>query len=188
MVARFAVLTKDCLMKMSSIMNLERNRPKYCHWELDVLSYVGFIPDLAEYVTGGKMESKEAYKQDFAEVMNGIIHWTMDQELLLSIQDIPSPYMRVQELRKQFSGVLFAARQAGMKDLMMMSYDSKTSSINQHIMAICEKRDQLGRIGVNFPDNSFVIILSNLMPNVFPDIATNFKSQKLSGCEPCCSI
>lgn len=87
--------------------------------------------------------------------------------------------MRIQELRKQFSGVLFAARQAGVKDLMTFSYDSKTSTIDQHIMAMREKRDQLGRIGVKMPNDIFAIIMSNSMPIGFPDIAANFEGRIL---------
>lgn len=176
MVAKFAAMTKDCPIKMSSITKLERDESNYCHWELDFFSYIGFLPEIAEYVTGQKEESNEDYKQDFAEVMNCIIHWTIDRELLLSIQEIRSPYMRVEELRKKFSGVLFAARQAGMKDLMLMTYDLKTSSMDQHIMMMREKRDALGRIGVRLPDDVFVIILLNSMLLGFPDIATNFEN------------
>lgn len=85
MVAKFAALTKDCPIKMSSITKLERDGSNYRHWELDFFSYVGFIPDIADYVTGEKTESDEDHKQYFGDVMNCTIHWTIDRKLSLSI-------------------------------------------------------------------------------------------------------
>lgn len=85
MVAKFAAMTKDCPIKMSSITKLERDGSNYRHWELDFFSYIGFIPEIGEYATGEKAESEADYKQEFADVMNCIIHWTIDRELSLSI-------------------------------------------------------------------------------------------------------
>lgn len=73
-VAKFSAMTKDCPIKMLSITKLERDGSNYRHWELDFFSYIGFIPDIAEYMTGEKDESDADYKQDFADVMNCIIH------------------------------------------------------------------------------------------------------------------
>lgn len=91
MVAKFAAMTKDCPIKMSSITKLERDGSNYRLWKLDFFSYVGFIPDIAEYFTGEKNKSDEDYKQDFSDVMNCIIHWTIDRELSLAVQEISSP-------------------------------------------------------------------------------------------------
>lgn len=176
MVAKFAAMTKDCPIKMSSITKLERDGSNYRHWELDFFSFIGFLPEISDYVTGEKVESDEGYKQDFADVMSCIICWTIDQELSLSIQDISSPCLRIEDLRKQFSGVSFAARQAGMKELSMMTYDSKSTSINQQFMVMREKRDHIARIGLRIPDDIFAVMLFNLVPNCFPDISTTFES------------
>lgn len=179
MVAKFAAMTKDCPIKMSSITKLERDGGNYRHWEIDFLSYVGFIPDIAGYVSGETTESSEDYKQEFADVMNCIIHWTIDCKLSLSLQDIPLPFMRMEELQEQFSGISFAARQAALKELYTMIYDSKSSNMDQHVMAMREKKDHLARIGLRIPDDIFAVILSNSVPSSFPDIATSFEGRLL---------
>lgn len=178
-VAKFSAMTKDCPIKMSSITKLERDGSNYRHWELDFFLYIGFIPDIAEYMTGEKDESDADYKQDFADVMNCIIHWTINRELLLSIQDIPSPYMRIEELQKQFSRVSFTARKAGLKELTTLVYDPKSTSINKHTMMMREKRVHLTKIGLKLPDNIFAVLLSNSVLSGFPDIATSFESRIL---------
>lgn len=51
-VAKFAAMMQDIPIKMSSITKLEKDRSNFCHWELDCLSYIGFITDIEEYMTG----------------------------------------------------------------------------------------------------------------------------------------
>lgn len=170
-------MTKDVPIKMTSITQLLRDGSNYRHWELDFNSYIGFIPDVAEYVTGGKRIGDDDYKQEFADVVNFVIHWTIDRELSLTLQDILSPFVRLEELRKQFSGVFFAARQAAMKELNTMTYDSKSVTLDQHVATMRSKRDHLTKIGVRLPDDVFAIILANLVPHGFPDIALAFESR-----------
>ena len=164
MVAKFGLMTKDVPIKSTSITSLARDGSNYRHWELDFQCYVGFIPDVADYVTGVKQSTDDNYKQDFADVVNCVIHWTIDRELSLSLQDIPLPFERLEELRKQFSGVSFAAQQAAMKELYTLTYDSKSTSLDQHVTTMHGERDHLARIGVQIPDNVFAIILSNSVP------------------------
>lgn len=175
-VAKFTAMTKDIPIKMSSITKLVRDGSNFRHWEVDFLSYIGFIPDVAVYVSGEKMELDEEYKQDFADVVNCVIHWTIDRELSMSLQDIASPFERIEEMRKQFSGISFAGRQAGLKELYTAVYDSKTTTLDQHIMMMRGKRDRLGAMGVRLPDDVFGLILSNSMPRGFPDIAPSFEN------------
>lgn len=130
-------------------------------------------------MNGVNLETDEDYKQDFGDVVNCVIHWTIDRELSLSLQDITSPFGRLEELRKQFSGVLFAARQAAMKELYTIVYDSRSVSLDQHVTTMRGKRDHLARIGFRIPDDVFAIILSNSAPQGFPDIAGNFESRLL---------
>lgn len=177
LVAKFAAMTKDVPIKMTSITQLLRDGSNYRHWELDFLSYIDFVPDVAEYVTGGKQSKDGEYKQDFSDVVNCIIHWTIDRELSLTLQDIPSPFARLEELRKQFSGVSFAARQAVMKELYSMTYDLKSVILEQHVTTM--RGRHLARIGVRMPDNFFAIILANSVPHGFPDIANTFESRLL---------
>lgn len=74
-VVNFAAMTKDIPMEMSRITTFERDRSNYCHWELYFMLYIEFILDVAEFVTGEKEEDSGAnYKQDFAAVVNHIIH------------------------------------------------------------------------------------------------------------------
>lgn len=173
------MLTKDVPIKLTSITKLERDGSNYRHWEIDFLSYCGFIPDVADYVTGVKQLMGEDYKQEFADVVNCIIHWTIDRELSLTLQDIPAPYDRLEELRKQFSGVSFAARQAALRELHTLTYDAKSTTFDQHVTAMRSKKDQLARIGVRVPDDIFAIILSNSMPQGFPDVSTVFEGRLL---------
>lgn len=117
----------------------------------------------------------EDYKQEFADVVNCFIHWTIDREFSLSLQETAAPFERIKELQKQFLGVSFAARKVAMKELCGMMYDSRLMSLNQHVMEIRGKRDHLSRIGVCFPDNVFEILLSNSVLQSFPDIAETFR-------------
>lgn len=180
-VAKFTAITKDVPIKMTSITKLECDGLNYQHWEMDFLSYVGFVPDVMEYVNGTKVESEEDWKQDFADIVNCIIHWTINRELSMSLQDIASLYMRVEELRKQFSGVSFAGRPITLKDLYTTMYDSKVSTLDQHIMLMQGKRDHLRCIGVWIADGIFGLILLNSVPSGFPDIARSFKICLLCG-------
>lgn len=180
MMAKFGVLTKDVPIKIANITPLLRDGSNYRHWNLDFQCYVGFIPDVADYVNGVKQETEEDYKQDFADVVNCLIHWTIDRELSCALQDISSPFGRLEELRKQFSGVSFAARRAVMKELYTIMYDPKSGSLEQHVTTMRGKRDHLTRIGVRVPDDIFAIILSNSVPQGFPDIANHFESRLIS--------
>lgn len=179
-VAKFSLMTKDIPIKMSSITKLERDGSNYRHWELDFLSYIGFIPDVVDYVTEEKGEESSAdYKQDFADVVNCIIHWNIDRELSLSLQGINSPFARMEELRKQFSGVSFAARQTALKELCTMVYNPKLTAFDKHVMDMRAKRDHMARIGVNISDDVFGLFLSNSVPSDFPNIASTFENRIL---------
>lgn len=63
-----------------------------------------------------------------------------------------------------------------MKELRMMRYDSQPVSLDQHMTTICGKKDHLSQIGVQLPDNVFAIILSNLVPQGFPNTVNQFES------------
>lgn len=177
---KFSALTKDLPIKLSSITKLERDGSNFQHWELDFESYVAFAPDIAGYLSEEMQPSYKSYKPDFAEIVNSIIHWTIDRELALTLRDIPHPAGRVAKLRKQFSGVLFAARQATMKSVNSLAYDPKVTLLNEHVMTMQSSRDKLKRIGVHIPDDVFGLLLANSMPTLFPDISTSFKSQLLA--------
>lgn len=84
-VETFAAMTKDMPIKISSITKLEWDGSNNRHWEMDFLSYVGFLPNVVEYVSGMKMMLDEDYKQDFAEIINCIMHWTIYRELLRTL-------------------------------------------------------------------------------------------------------
>lgn len=176
---KFAALTKDLPIKLTSITKLERDGSNFQHWEVDFQSYVAFAPDIAGYLSDEMTPDVGEYKSDFAEVVNSIIHWTIDRELALALQDIPHPAGRVAELRKQFAGVSFAARQTGMKVLTSMTYDSKSTTLDAHLMAIRSQRDKLKRIGVSVSDDVFALILANSIPSSFLDISSSFEASLL---------
>lgn len=176
---KFAALTKDLPIKLTSITKLERDGSNFQHWEVDFQSYVAFAPDIAGYLSDEMTPDVGEYKSDFAEVVNSIIHWTIDRELALALQDIPHPAGRVAELRKQFAGVSFAARQTGMKVLTSMTYDSKSTTLDAHLMAIRSQRDKLKRIGVSVLDDVFALILANSIPSSFLDISSSFEASLL---------
>lgn len=128
------------------------------------------------YLQDEMLPDTELYKPDFAEIVNGMIHWTIDRELALTLVDIPHPAGRIAELHKQFSGVSFAARQAALKTLTLTVYDVKNGSIDDHVMTMGSLRDKLKRIGVTLPEDVFALLLANSMPTTFPDISTSFES------------
>lgn len=66
-----------------------------------------------------------------------------------------------------------------MKELTTIVYDSKTTTIDQHIMLMREKRDALTRIGLRLADDTFAILLANSVHSGFTDIASAFKSRLL---------
>lgn len=179
MATKFAALTKDLPIKLTSITKLERDGSNFQHWEVDFQAYIAFAPDIAGYLSDEMEPGVEGYKEDFAEVVNSIIHWTIDRELALSLQDIPHPAGRIAELRKQFSGVSFTARQAGLKVLTSKTYDAKAGTLDEHLMSMRSSRDKMKRIGVKIPDDVFALILANSMPPSFPDVSTSFKGRLL---------
>lgn len=176
---KFAALTKDLPIKLSNITKLERDGSNFQHWEVDFNSYVAFVPDIAGYLLEDMTPESESYKEDFATIVNSIIHWTIDRELALTLVDIPHPVGRVAELRKQFAGVSFAARQAGMRLLTSTTYDVKTASLDEHMMTMRSHRDKLKRIGVKINDDVFALLLANSMPSAFPDVSTSFEGNLL---------
>lgn len=89
--------------------------------------------------------------------------------------DIPHLAGWLAELRKQFSGVLFAARQATLKQLTSMTYDAKTGSLDQQVVTMRLIKDKMERIGLLIPDDIFALLLANLMPSTFPDVLTSFE-------------
>lgn len=88
---RFANLTKDLPIKLLSITKLERDGSNFQHWELDFTSYVAFAPDIMAYLSLDMYPGSDGYKDDFAEVVNSLIHWNIDRELALSLVDITLP-------------------------------------------------------------------------------------------------
>lgn len=59
MVAKFGVMTEDLPIKLTSITSLERDGSNYQHWELEFQCYVGFNPDVGDYVTKVKQSINE---------------------------------------------------------------------------------------------------------------------------------
>lgn len=177
---RFANLTKDLLIKLSSITKLERDGSNFQHWELDFNSYVAFAPDIMVYLSPEMVPGCEGYKVDFAEVVNSLIHWTINRELALSlVVDIEAPSERLSELRKQFAGVLFAARQSTMRLLTPTIYNPKSVSLDSHLMTMRSIRDKLKRIGVVIDDGVFALHVANSMPGDFPDVSNSFEGRLL---------
>lgn len=164
---------------MSSITKLERDGFNFQHWEMDFQAYIAFAPDISGYLSDDMTPGAEKYKEDFAEVATSVIHWTIDSELALTLQDIPHPAGRVAELRKQFAGVSFAARQAGLKALTSMTYDVKAGTLDEHLMSMRSGRDKMKRIGVSIPDDVFALLLANSMPPSFPAVSTSFEGTLL---------
>lgn len=66
---------------------------------------MAFAPDIAIYLSESMSPGAEGYKEDMAEIVNGVIHWTIDQELALTLTKIPHLAGQIRELHKQFSGV-----------------------------------------------------------------------------------
>ncbi|KAG0149672.1 hypothetical protein CROQUDRAFT_88750 [Cronartium quercuum f. sp. fusiforme G11] len=133
---KFSAVTKDLPIKLSSITKLVRDGSTFQHWELDLTSYVSFIPPAMEW----------------ADIVNAVIYWTIDRDLSIPPMDICNPYKKVEELRKQFAGVSFAAR--------------------RHLLRL---RDKLQRAGASLADDTFALLLANTMPARFPDILSNFE-------------
>ncbi|KAG0142600.1 hypothetical protein CROQUDRAFT_97306 [Cronartium quercuum f. sp. fusiforme G11] len=103
--AKMAAVTKDLPIKMSSITKLERDGSSFQHWELDIMSYISFIPDVVMYFNGERMVDDDKYSQEWADVGDAIIHWSIDRDLARSLREIQSPFDGIEELRKQFSSV-----------------------------------------------------------------------------------
>lgn len=53
LVAKFSAMTKDMPIKLGNMIKLAQGGSMYRHWELEFMSYIGFILDVCEYVTGG---------------------------------------------------------------------------------------------------------------------------------------
>ncbi|KAG0140255.1 hypothetical protein CROQUDRAFT_53537, partial [Cronartium quercuum f. sp. fusiforme G11] len=174
--AKMAAVTKDLPIKMSSITKLERDGSNFQHWELDIMSYVSFIPDVVMYFNGERMVDDDKYSQEWADIGNAIIHWSIDRDLARSLRDIQSPFDRVEELRKQFSSVSYAARQAILEQIVATCYDSTKMTIDSHINEMRSLRDKLQQAGTTLPDDVYALLLARSMPAGFPDISVNFEA------------
>lgn len=126
---KFAALTKDLPIKMSSITKLERDGSDFQHWNINFEVYVAFGPDIAGYLEEKMNPDPELYKDDFAEVFNIIIHWKIDRELALTLCDLPHPEGRLAKLQKQFSGVSFVARKDEETDVVSVRSKSWISRL-----------------------------------------------------------
>lgn len=48
------------------------------------------MPNVIEYVSGVKMVLYDNCKQEFTNIVNCIMHWTIDRELSMTLQNIAS--------------------------------------------------------------------------------------------------
>lgn len=71
-------MTKDLPAKVSSITKLERDGSIFQHWELDFTLYIAFVPDIMMYMSEDMVPSVEGYMENFAEMTNSLIHWTIN--------------------------------------------------------------------------------------------------------------
>ncbi|KAG0146928.1 hypothetical protein CROQUDRAFT_656723, partial [Cronartium quercuum f. sp. fusiforme G11] len=95
--------------------------------------------------------------------------------LARNLKDIHSPFDRIEELRKQFSGVSFAACQASLERIVSARYDSNKTTIDRHLNEMRGLRDKLQQAGTVLPDDVYALLLARSMPTGFLDISVNFE-------------
>ncbi|KAG0149485.1 hypothetical protein CROQUDRAFT_89068 [Cronartium quercuum f. sp. fusiforme G11] len=154
--AKMATVTKDLPIKMSRVAKLEKDGSNFQRWELDIMSYISFIPDVVRDFNGEHMPDDD------------------------NLREIHSPFDRIEELRKQFSSVSYAARQAILDQIVATRYDSMKTTIDLHINEMRSLRDKLQQAGTTLPDNVEALLLARSMPAGFPDISVNFEASILA--------
>lgn len=174
---RFSIMTKDLPIKLSSIVKLEVDGSNFTTWERNLRNYLALIPDVADYFEEDMITGNENYKPEFAEVVNSILYWTMEDELSTMVNSIQHPSGRMAELRKQFSKVSFAGRCAKMVELNDLKYDSSTGSLENHLIVLRKKKEELKMIGLDLSDEMFAIVIRNSMPSDFPNVDAAFEDR-----------
>ncbi|KAG0143640.1 hypothetical protein CROQUDRAFT_660990 [Cronartium quercuum f. sp. fusiforme G11] len=92
---KLVAVTKDLPIKLSSITKLERDRSKFQHWELDIISYISFIPDVVLYFNGECMLDDEKYSQEWADLQQAGTVLPDDVYMLLLARSMPMGFLDI---------------------------------------------------------------------------------------------
>lgn len=105
----FAALLKAVPIKLEAITKLTAVGDNFDVWEADIMDYLTFISDATEYLKPGALPNVKGYQEDMANGVNSVIHWTIDRQLGMRIRKVSMyPSVRMDELRRLFSGVSYA--------------------------------------------------------------------------------
>lgn len=173
----FAMLLKAVPIKLDAITKLNAVGSNFDIWEADIIDYLTFIPAATDYLKPGALPSLKGWVADMANGVNSVIHWTIDRQLGMRIRKMSVyPSVRMEELRRLFSGVSYANRLSLLSQLTSSKYDPGASTVDSYFSQMANLRDRLEISGMPVSDDVYAGILALGVPNDFPDIAHTFEA------------
>lgn len=180
-VMSFASLLKAVPLRLDGITKLLPDGSNFGLWEADLREFLTFIPDAIRYLHHTAIQSAKGFNEEIANGVNSVIPWTIDRQLAKRIRkNNPCPSERIEELRRLFSGVLYANRLSLLSQLMSMRYDSSTGSVDAFFAQATNLRDRLELSGMAVPDDIYAGVLALAVLTNFPDVAHTFEAALLS--------
>lgn len=177
----FAVLLKAVPLKLDGIIKLVADGSNFDLWEADFKEFLTFIPDAIRYLHHTAVPTAKGFSNEMANGVNSIMHWTIDRQLAMRIRKgNPCPSVRMDELRRLFSGVSYANRLSLLSQLTSLKYDGSSGTVDSFFAQATNIRDRLELSGMFIPDDVYGGILALAVPNDFPDIAHTFEASLLA--------
>lgn len=177
----FAILLKAVPIKLDVITKLTADGVNFDVWEADIVDYSTFIPDAPEYLKAGALPTCKGYLEDMANGVKSVIHWTIDRQLGMRIRKMsPYPSVRMDEIRKIFSGVSYANRLSLLSQLTESKYKPGVSTLDVSFSKMANIRERLGISGMEVSDDIYAGLLALGAPSDFPDIAHTFEAALLA--------
>ncbi|KAG0141343.1 hypothetical protein CROQUDRAFT_33165, partial [Cronartium quercuum f. sp. fusiforme G11] len=122
-------------------------------WAADVEQYLTMIPGAADYLKEGALPTVAGWKDDLAQGVNSIIHWTVDSQLGMQLRDYsPVPSVRMSHLRNLYLGKTFANCLALFDQLKHSTYDLSATMLDIHISKMVGIQQHLEKAGLELLD------------------------------------
>ncbi|KAH9813465.1 hypothetical protein DFH28DRAFT_896751 [Melampsora americana] len=163
------------VIKLDQVKTLTRDGSNWDKWDYDIKQFLVFTPGAKAYLNPLMVTTHKNYDVEQADYVDGVLSWTIDRSLGLSIQHLETPAERYAALKTQFSGILFAARVANLRQIISMKFDSTTTTIDAHLASTRDISDRLSRIGLSIGDDTLAILQLISMPDSYKFLEHTFE-------------
>ncbi|EGG10079.1 uncharacterized protein MELLADRAFT_94418 [Melampsora larici-populina 98AG31] len=163
------------VIKLDQVKTLTRDGSNWDEWDYDIERFLFFTPGAKSYLDPLMVKTHRSYDEEKADYVDGVLSWTIDRSLGLSIRHLETPSAKYAALKAQFSGISFAARVANLRQIISMKFDSNTTTINAHLASMRDITDRLSRIGLTIGDDTLAILQLISMPENFKFLEHTFE-------------